>query len=259
MLRMRLPRHARYARAGDKVMVRARFGAAPERLVGHGSPGLPGTGSGRVVADIDVAGWEISSSANGPASSSPPARGAQSWSRRTICSNGPGDIHAGKGAGEWSSSPAEPAPTASRSVGIEAGDILQMPEPTCRSESRADHRAFIASPDAAAAHGLAGRGRDGAHGAVAEEEPQISVPMVDIHIRADGLKAVDAIELVTKPLETIVKGINGVEHVYSQTEDDQVIVTARFFVGTSEDTAILRVHEEIRANLDRMPLGISNR
>jgi multidrug efflux pump subunit AcrB len=88
-----------------------------------------------------------------------------------------------------------------------------------------------------------------------EEEPQISVPMVDIHIRADGLKAVDAIELVTKPLETIVKGINGVEHVYTQTEDDQVIVTARFFVGTSEDTAILRVHEEIRANLDRMPLG----
>jgi multidrug efflux pump subunit AcrB len=90
-----------------------------------------------------------------------------------------------------------------------------------------------------------------------EEEPQISVPMVDIHIRADGLKAVDAIELVTKPLETIVKGISGVEHVYSQTEDDQVIVTARFFVGTSEDSAILRVHEKIRANLDRMPLGIS--
>jgi multidrug efflux pump subunit AcrB len=89
-----------------------------------------------------------------------------------------------------------------------------------------------------------------------EEEPQISVPMVDIHVQADGLKAVDAVELVTKPLETIVKGINGVEHVYSQTEDDRVIVTARFFVGTSEDTAILRVHEEVRANLNRIPLGI---
>ena len=90
-----------------------------------------------------------------------------------------------------------------------------------------------------------------------EEEPQISVPMVDIHVRADGLKAVDATELVTKPLETIVKGINGVEHVYSQTRGRPVIVTARFFVGTDEDTAILRVHEKIRANLDRMPLGIS--
>ncbi|AXS40554.1 efflux RND transporter permease subunit [Breoghania sp. L-A4] len=89
-----------------------------------------------------------------------------------------------------------------------------------------------------------------------EEEPQISVPMVDILVRADGLKAPDAVKLVTEPLETIVKAINGVEHVYSQTVDDQVMVTARFYVGTSSDNAILRVHEKIRANMDRIPVGI---
>jgi len=89
-----------------------------------------------------------------------------------------------------------------------------------------------------------------------EEEPQISVPMVDIFVRADGLKATDAVELVTKPLEDIVKGIDGVEHVYSQTLDDRVVVTARFFVGSSEDSAILRVHENVRANYDRIPIGI---
>ncbi|MCP5410612.1 MAG: efflux RND transporter permease subunit [Alphaproteobacteria bacterium] len=89
-----------------------------------------------------------------------------------------------------------------------------------------------------------------------EEEPQISVPMVDIIVQADGLKAPDAAELVTKPLEQIVKGINGVEHVYSQTQDDRVMVTARFFTGTSEDDAILRVQAKIRAHYDAMPLGI---
>ncbi len=89
-----------------------------------------------------------------------------------------------------------------------------------------------------------------------EEEPQISVPLVDILVNADGLKAPDAVELVTKPLEAIVKGINGVEHVYSQTQDDRVMVTARFFVGTSEDDAILRVQAKIRANYDRIPTGI---
>lgn len=89
-----------------------------------------------------------------------------------------------------------------------------------------------------------------------EEEPQISVPMVDILVRADGLKADDAVELVTKPLEEIVKGIDGVEHTYSQTLDDRVVVTARFLVGTSADDAILRVHEKVRANLNRIPLGI---
>ena len=89
-----------------------------------------------------------------------------------------------------------------------------------------------------------------------EEEPQISVPMVDIFVSADGLKAVDAVKLVTEPLETIVKAINGVEHVYSNTVDDRVVVTARFLVGTSPDNAILRVHEKIRANYDRIPTGI---
>jgi multidrug efflux pump subunit AcrB len=89
-----------------------------------------------------------------------------------------------------------------------------------------------------------------------EEEPQISVPMVDIRINADGLKAADAVELVTRPLETIVKGIDGVEHVYSQTQDDRAIVTARFLVGTKSEDAILRVHEKIRANFDKIPVGI---
>lgn len=89
-----------------------------------------------------------------------------------------------------------------------------------------------------------------------EEEPQISVPMVDIHVRADGLKAEDAIKLITEPLETIVKGIDGVEHVYSQTHDDQVLVMARFVVGTPSDSAVLRVHEKIQANMDRIPVGI---
>jgi len=89
-----------------------------------------------------------------------------------------------------------------------------------------------------------------------EEEPQISVPMVDVFVQADGLRAPDAVELVTEPLEDILSGIDGVEHVYSRTEDDQVVATARFEVGTDEDDAILRVHETIRSQYDRIPLGI---
>jgi multidrug efflux pump subunit AcrB len=89
-----------------------------------------------------------------------------------------------------------------------------------------------------------------------EEEPQISVPMVDIRVQADGLKAEDAVKLVAEPLETIIKSIDGVEHVYSQSQDDGVLVTARFLVGTSADAAVLRIHDKIRANMDRIPVGI---
>ena len=90
-----------------------------------------------------------------------------------------------------------------------------------------------------------------------EEEPQISVPLVDIHVQAPGLKAEDAVKLVTEPLETIVRAIDGVEHVYSQTRDDQALVTARFLVGTPADSAILRVHDKLRANMGRIPIGIA--
>jgi multidrug efflux pump subunit AcrB len=89
-----------------------------------------------------------------------------------------------------------------------------------------------------------------------EEEPQISVPMVDIMVRADGLRAADAVELIAKPLEAIVKSVDAVEHVYTQAEDDQVLVTARFEVGTDPDDAVVRIHEKVRANYDKIPAGV---
>ncbi|MCF8504962.1 MAG: efflux RND transporter permease subunit [Caulobacter sp.] len=89
-----------------------------------------------------------------------------------------------------------------------------------------------------------------------EEEPQISVPMVDIMVAAPGLRAPDAVELVGKPLETIVKSVAEVEHVYTFADDDQVMVTARFKVGVDPDAAAVRIHEKIRANMDRIPAGI---
>jgi multidrug efflux pump subunit AcrB len=89
-----------------------------------------------------------------------------------------------------------------------------------------------------------------------EEEPQISVPMVDIQVMVPGLSAPDAVQLVGIPLETIVKSVDGVEHVYTQAEDDGVMVTARFLVGSNPEDAATRIDEKLRANWDRIPVGI---
>ncbi|WP_374533417.1 efflux RND transporter permease subunit [Phenylobacterium sp.] len=89
-----------------------------------------------------------------------------------------------------------------------------------------------------------------------EEEPQISVPMVDIQVMAPGFSAADATELVGIPLETIVKSVDGVEHVYTQAQDDGVMVTARFLVGSNPEDAAIRIEEKLRANWDRKPVGI---
>ena len=90
-----------------------------------------------------------------------------------------------------------------------------------------------------------------------EEEPQISVPMVDIRVATPGLSAPDAIELAAKPLETIVKSVDGVEHVYTQAQDNGVLVTARFVVGSNPEAAATRIDEKIRANADKIPVGIA--
>lgn len=89
-----------------------------------------------------------------------------------------------------------------------------------------------------------------------EEEPQISVPMVDIQVSAPGFSAPDAVELVGVPLETIVKSVQGVEHVYTQAEDDGVMVTARFMVGSNPEDAAIRIEEKLSANMSRIPVGI---
>ena len=89
-----------------------------------------------------------------------------------------------------------------------------------------------------------------------EEEPQISVPMVDIRVAAPGLSASDAVEVVAKPLEAIVKSVDGVEHVYTQAEDNGVMVTARFLVGSNPEDAATRIDEKLNANMDRIPVGI---
>ena len=89
-----------------------------------------------------------------------------------------------------------------------------------------------------------------------EEEPQISVPMVDIRVMAPGMAASDAVELVAKPLETIVKGVEGVEHVYTLAQDNGVMVTARFLVGSRPEDAAIRIEERLAANRDRIPAGV---
>ena len=90
-----------------------------------------------------------------------------------------------------------------------------------------------------------------------EEEPQISVPMVDIMVQVPGVRATDAAELAAKPLEALVKAVSDVDHVYTFVDDDRLMVTARFKVGIDPDAAVLRIHEKLRANADRMPMGTS--
>ncbi|MBF0429542.1 MAG: efflux RND transporter permease subunit, partial [Magnetococcales bacterium] len=64
-----------------------------------------------------------------------------------------------------------------------------------------------------------------------QEDPQISVPMVDIFVRYPGASADQVSSLVAEPLERIMSEIKGVKHVYSASLRGQAMVTVEFNVG----------------------------
>lgn len=90
-----------------------------------------------------------------------------------------------------------------------------------------------------------------------QEDPKISVPMVDIFVEYPGASAEQVTSLVTEPLERIMSEIPGVRHVYSATQRGQALVTVRFKVGEELGASIVKVHDKVQSNLDKIPPGVS--
>jgi len=90
-----------------------------------------------------------------------------------------------------------------------------------------------------------------------QEDPKISVPMVDIYIQYPGASADQVTSLVTEPLERLMSELPGVRHVYSATQRGSTIVTVRFKVGEDLGHSIVNVHDKIQSNLDIIPPGVS--
>jgi multidrug efflux pump subunit AcrB len=91
-----------------------------------------------------------------------------------------------------------------------------------------------------------------------EEEPQIVVPMIDIVVSAPGVNAKQVERQVTTPLEKLLAQVNGVEHVYSVTNNAQAVVTLRFHVGENRERALLNTYNKLHSNTDKIPAIVNN-
>ncbi len=89
-----------------------------------------------------------------------------------------------------------------------------------------------------------------------QEDPQISVPMVDIFLAYPGASAQQVAAMAVDPLERIMSEIPGVKHVYSASMRGQGIVTVRFKVGEKTGPSLVKVHDKLASNLDKMPSGV---
>ena len=90
-----------------------------------------------------------------------------------------------------------------------------------------------------------------------QEDPKISVPMVDVYVQYPGASAEQVTSLVTEPLERLLSEVPGVRHVYSATQRGASIVTVRFKVGEDLGDSIVKVHDKLQSNLDQIPPGVS--
>jgi multidrug efflux pump subunit AcrB len=85
-----------------------------------------------------------------------------------------------------------------------------------------------------------------------EEEPQIVVPIADVHIIAPGLPVEDVERQVATRLEKLLAQIDGVEYVYSVSSPGQAIVTVRFFVGEKREESLVKIYNKIYSNIDQV-------
>ncbi|MGB5252890.1 MAG: efflux RND transporter permease subunit [Sedimenticolaceae bacterium] len=89
-----------------------------------------------------------------------------------------------------------------------------------------------------------------------QEDPQISVPLVDIFLQYPGASAEQVAAMAVNPLERIMSEIPGVKHVYSASMRGQGIVTVRFKVGEQTGPSLVKVHDKLASHLDQMPTGV---
>ena len=88
-----------------------------------------------------------------------------------------------------------------------------------------------------------------------EEEPQISVPMIDVMAALPGASPSEVENLLTRPIEKLMWEVPGVEYVYAMAGEGMTLVTVRFKVGENQDRAVSRVFTKLGSAADRSPSG----
>ena len=88
-----------------------------------------------------------------------------------------------------------------------------------------------------------------------EEEPQISVPMIDVLAALPGASPAETENLLVRPIERRMWEIPGVEYVYATAGEGWAMVTVRFAVGEDQEISVTKVHAKLFAAMDEAPPG----
>ncbi|MFP4075640.1 MAG: efflux RND transporter permease subunit [Halochromatium sp.] len=146
-------------------------------------------------------------------------------------------------------SPRTPAPEDARTLASMDGDNLGLAGRTARF--------FIRSPLSPLLYvAMLIMGLLGLIATPRQEDPQISVPMIDIMVQYPGASAEQVSSLAMQPLERIMSEISGVKHVYSAAQRGEGLVTVEFEVGEHVGPSLVKVNDKIASNMDKIPPGV---
>ena len=90
-----------------------------------------------------------------------------------------------------------------------------------------------------------------------EEEPQISVPMVDVYLPMPGSTPQEIQERVVKPFEGKLWEISGVEYLYSMSRPGMGIITVRYKVGENMEESLVKLYNKVMSNRGLLPQGVA--
>ncbi len=88
-----------------------------------------------------------------------------------------------------------------------------------------------------------------------EENPQIIVPAANVIVSKPGATPQEIEQLVINPLESILRGMTGVDHTYGTAMESVGVVSVQFKVGEDKVASLVKLYDHIMSNIDRMPPG----
>ncbi len=90
-----------------------------------------------------------------------------------------------------------------------------------------------------------------------QEDPQISVPTIDIFVQYPGASAEQVATLAALPLQRIMGEMSDVKNVFGVSQRDSALVVVEFEVGEDMEHSLIKLYSKLDSNQDLMPPGVT--
>ena len=89
-----------------------------------------------------------------------------------------------------------------------------------------------------------------------EEDPQIAISGGGVIVVMPGASPQEVENIISNPLETKLREINGIEHVYSMSMENVGMVNVMYHIGENREDSNLKLYDKVMQNMDSMPKGV---